>query len=164
MKKLIGIAIVIIVGLGLLPVISNLVTTNKTSDYSIQYTITSASTVISHDLTNDEFDFILTNYAYITDHTDIELATTVTEEYASIVSTSVPTSLDLVFDTATLTYTASGRAITSDVNLLEDAQIVTIYFDMPVASTMISLLDLVPILIVISLIAGVVIYIKLKKE
>jgi hypothetical protein len=97
-------------------------------NYQIEYTITSTSNVISHDLTNDQFDYIIAHLAEITGHDSIYNDTPALEDYVG--ADDDPVTLEIEFDiTTTLIYTAATRVITaSGDNLEEGDQVVRIYF------------------------------------
>ena len=102
--------------------------THAMETYQIEYTITSASTVISTDLTQTDVDYIILHNNEITGHDDIILATTVVESYVSNEDSGTPATATVTFTTAVLTYTSTTHEVTSSVNLKEGSQTVRIYF------------------------------------
>lgn len=163
MNKLIAVLIFIVVGLALMPVIGDMVANNQELDKSITFNLTTTATVISHDLSDSQIEYILNNNDSITDVSDITiLAGSATESFTSGIYTAEPESMALTFDTATLTLTDSTKAITSDVTLVEGVQTITITILLANSTAVVSLVNLIPIIVVISIVAGTILYIKFK--
>lgn len=154
-KKVVLIVVGFVIAVALVPIIVTSVNTASVENNTIEYDITSTSTVISSTLTSDQIDYIITNYDYISDHTDITLASAVIESYVNKDNANTPLDIDLNFTTAILTYTASTDLITSTVNLAEGTQSVVLYFvDIPIVSTTVTILALLPLIFV----AGILMY------
>jgi hypothetical protein len=98
-------------------------------EYQISYTLTSTSTVISHNLSNADLEYIVDNYDSIVGHSTIIIAAgSAVESYTGKDDSNSPTDIDVEFTTAVVTYTRATHVITSSVNIKEGSQTVRIFF------------------------------------
>ena len=164
MNKLINVFLFILIGLALFPIIGSMVEANKVEANEITYTITSTSDVVSHDLSNDDFDYIIDNYEIITGHDDLEFITSGVASYSSISDETTHILINFT-NSQMLAFTSATRVLTNDgdTSLIEGSQTVTIYFeDIPVTGAVVSLVSIIPIIVIISIVAGTVLYFKNK--
>jgi len=149
MNRIVIVAISIILSVTLLPIIADLVINSQTTPYEITFTLTDADG-ITHDLSDDDFDYILDPQPYLS-------AGTISILFAE----------DELVGTLQLDFVALDRSIT-DANgtllIAQGEQDLTVYFEIPVDTVLITLTDLLPIVFVVILVTGTVIYIKSKQD
>jgi hypothetical protein len=166
MNKLITIALALLIGLAMLPIIDNLVTDTQTTPYEITFTMTDADG-ITHDLSDDDFDYILDNIDSITNATTLNDVDADPQPYLSAGTISILFAEDELVGTLQLDFVAVDRSITDangDLLIAVGEQDLTVYFDIPVDSVLITLTDLLPIVFVVILVTGTVLYIKSKQN
>ena len=166
MNKLITIALALLIGLAMLPIIDNLVTDTQTTPYEITFTLTDADG-ITHDLSDDDFDYILDNIDSITNATTLNDVDADPQPYLSAGTISILFAEDELVGTLQLDFVAVDRSITDangDLLIAVGEQDLTVYFDIPVDSVLITLTDLLPIVFVVILVTGTVLYIKSKQN
>ncbi len=166
MNKLIGIAIALLIGLAMLPIIDNLVDDSQTTPYEITFTMT-AGVGITHDLTDTDFDYILANIDNVSNATTLTDVDADPQPYLSAGTISILFAEDELVGTLQLDFVALDRSIT-DANgtllIAQGEQDLTVHFEIPVDNTLITLTDLLPIVFVIILVTGTVLYIKSKQN
>lgn len=166
MNKLITIALALLIGLAMLPIIDNLVTDTQTTPYEITFTMTDADG-ITHDLSDDDFDYILDNIDSITNATTLNDVDADPQPYLSAGTISILFAEDELVGTLQLDFVAVDRSITDangDLLIAVGEQDLTVYFEIPVDSVLITLTDLLPIVFVVILVTGTVLYIKSKQN
>jgi hypothetical protein len=163
MKKMLIMAITVIIGIALIPIIVTSVNRSTTQDVSIDYTITSAGVLGDqvNSLTAEELEYIEDHEEYITGHSDVSTVGSITDSYVSIDSTPV-NDFRLNFDTFTYIFTYTTDILVIDDQLLTaGTQDVSINFsDVPIEKNYTSILLLLPLIFV----AGIIGLIYVTKE
>lgn len=166
MNKLITIALALLIGLAMLPIIDNLVTDTQTTPYEITFTLT-AGVGITHDLSTTDFDYILANIDNVSNATTLNDVDANPQPYLSADTITLTFAEDELVGTLELDFVALDRSIT-DANgtllIAQGEQDLTVYFEIPVDTVLITLTDLLPIVFVVILVTGTVIYIKSKQD
>jgi hypothetical protein len=122
---------------------------------------------ITHDLSDDDFDYILDNIDSITNATTLNDVDADPQPYLSAGTISILFAEDELVGTLQLDFVAVDRSITDangDLLIAVGEQDLTVYFDIPVDSVLITLTDLLPIVFVVILVTGTVLYIKSKQN